>query len=74
MEIAATQDSFTLALAHDHMNITICALYEQFATSTYPPLRRWFHQPLTSLLQQPLSFKQDWISMIHSFQDPETAD
>jgi hypothetical protein len=69
MEVATTKDSFSLALAHDHMNVTIRDLYDRYSTSTYPPLQRWFQQPLIFVLQQPLSFKEDWISMVTSFED-----
>ena len=65
--IAATTDSFSLALAHDRINADICRAYNDFSTSTYPPLRRWFQQPLPVLLGQHLTFKQDWLLMVLSF-------
>ena len=67
MEVSATPDSFLLSATHDRLNISIRTLFDQLATSPYPPLRRWFQQPLEFVLQQPLSFKEDWISMVQSF-------
>ena len=65
--IAHSPDSFSLALAHDQINEEIRALYLGTHHTIYPPLQRWFRQPLTNLLQQPLAFKQDWIVMVRSF-------
>ena len=70
MKIASTSDSFSLALAHDRINLEIQTTYDQYSASDYPPLRRWFRQPVQSLLLQPLSFKQDWLTMVRCFHDP----
>ena len=69
MEVSSTPDSFSLSRAHEQINASIRALYAQNVGSEHPPLQRWFQQPLHILLQQPLSFKEDWTSMVHSFQE-----
>jgi hypothetical protein len=56
LQVAATPDSFSLSLAHDHINEEIRALY--------------FRQPLPLLLEQPMAFKQDWIVMVRLFLCP----
>ena len=63
-----TLDSFSLAAAHDQINAEIWTTYLLLSDSTYEPLQRWFRQPLNSLLQQPLDFRQDWMFMVQSFQ------
>lgn len=70
MEVAATSDSFSVARAHARLNIEIHILYNVLSTTTYPPLQRWFRQPVAIVCQQSLSFKQDWLSMVRSFSDP----
>ena len=67
MEIAATSDSFSLALAHEKANQEIQDAYNQFATSPYPPLQRWFRQPLAMVTNQHLTFKHDWLRMVQCF-------
>jgi hypothetical protein len=69
MEVSATPDSFSVAIANDQVNAEIRVLYNRLCQSVYPPLRRWFRQPLPSLLQQPLAFKHDWLFMVRSFDD-----
>ena len=71
MEVAAQPDSFSLALAHENINEEVRVVYQQYSSSTYQPLRRWFQQPLHLLLQQQLTFKQDWLVLVQSFRDPE---
>lgn len=70
LQVAASPDSFSLALAHDQTNEEIQALYLGASCSIISPLQRWFQQPLPLLLQQPLAFKQDWIVMVRSFLCP----
>lgn len=70
LAIAATPDSFSLALEHEQANTEMHTLYVQLSRTDYPPLQRWFRQPINTLLHQPLAFKKDWIFMVRSFQDP----
>ena len=67
LAVAASPDSFSLAIAHEQVNGEIEVLYQRLATTSYLPLQRWFRQPLPLLLQQPLVFKKDWIYMVQSF-------
>ena len=71
LQVASSPDSVSLALYHEQINRDIRAVYGQLSTTTYRPLRRWFQQPLTMVLHQPLAFKQDWLTMVRSFHDPE---
>jgi hypothetical protein len=69
MEIAATSDSFVLATSHESINIEIQEKYRTLQGSYHlPHLRRWFRQPVQVVLQQTLTFKQDWLTMVRSFQ------
>lgn len=67
MEVAAQPTSYAVALAHDQTNTAIRNLYHRWSSSPPHPLQRWFQQPLLFILQEPLSFKQDWLTMVQSF-------
>lgn len=72
--VAATPDSFSLARAHESINVAIQDAFTRLSASNYQPLRRWFKQPIHVVQQQHLAFKQDWLSMVQSFNVPLPPD
>ena len=67
MEVASKPDSFSISLAHEQANQAIQDAYDRFRHSAYPPLQRWFRQPLPMVTNQHLTFKHDWLLMVNCF-------
>jgi hypothetical protein len=65
-KILHTPDEAFLHHLHRTVNHTITQVYSQFTPQTPPYLSRWFSQPLQSLLDETLDFKQQWLSMIQT--------
>jgi hypothetical protein len=67
LEVAASPNSFSLARAHEQINIEIQLAYANMPAALHPPLQRWFRQQLAMVLQETLTFKKDWLAMVRSF-------
>lgn len=73
MEIAKTPDSFSLAHENALLDAVVTADYHRLHDSHPPQLDRWFRFTLQNLLNFPLSYKQEWLDMVRSFDPPPQA-